>query len=660
MLLIALIPVSSVWAENPCLAKADYEVRLDSPGNGLENFKTIDQDGVGVCYAVSATTVMKSVLPGNPDLSFLDYAVQFKRNAHNDNANGALKETSKKNHHLKEGDDKKSVLDGGWGVCTHFDKMMQKGFCPKNKITAESPNQNPSEQMQSLLLLNEIFDLKTNSKPEDFDAIMKSVDQFIENERKSFLRICEEFPQEMKKMLEDIYEHKKRKIDEVQHSERKKIKKKGILSEDVNSLDQDLQKTNAEIQSLNDKIEKIENDRKEELSQFDQKLGKKLVGKVLPGVQENQKEKIERKYRKLLSGPTLKKSELIEQKESLESELSIQNGSLKKINDIENDIEKIKKDMDQIGKQVPDEKAGILGATKFEFAPDLEEKLNVEYRNNIQGGANAIQVAKDFVKKHVLKNQTDQDTLSLVDKTYRNLDSDNEKKDPQSCRRTNNAFNFEKEKSLFLEKNKDHCKNNLVKNSAIKVLEEIGNLILLDLDPRTYIKDLSNKKLNFDFFDKVIGSSCLDSDRIKPDPMMKCKEHDFSAQADQFDSKGSSKASKSENFVENRKKEFFKNASSSLDSGRAIDLAICADALYPNQKNSNFGLSCNKNKHAVTLIGYGCKNGKTRYLIQNSWGENSSHNPKHEPDSKRKGAFWSEDEEIIKDVARYSVINEGA
>ena len=80
-LVFMLIPVSSVWAENPCLGKADYEVRLDSPGKGLENFKTIDQDGVGVCYAVSATTVMKSVLPGNPDLSFLDYAVQFKRNA---------------------------------------------------------------------------------------------------------------------------------------------------------------------------------------------------------------------------------------------------------------------------------------------------------------------------------------------------------------------------------------------------------------------------------------------------------------------------------------------------------------------------------------------------------------------------------------------------
>lgn len=55
-------------------------ISLLSEGKSLASHKIQDQDGLGTCYANTASVMMKSVLPGNPDISYLHAAVQSSTN----------------------------------------------------------------------------------------------------------------------------------------------------------------------------------------------------------------------------------------------------------------------------------------------------------------------------------------------------------------------------------------------------------------------------------------------------------------------------------------------------------------------------------------------------------------------------------------------------
>jgi hypothetical protein len=52
-------------------------VRLDDPSGPLANSSIQDQDGIGSCYANQASVMLQSIIPGNPDLSYLNLGLYY-------------------------------------------------------------------------------------------------------------------------------------------------------------------------------------------------------------------------------------------------------------------------------------------------------------------------------------------------------------------------------------------------------------------------------------------------------------------------------------------------------------------------------------------------------------------------------------------------------
>lgn len=114
---------------------------LFDPKGNMENFKVQDQDGLGTCYANATTAVLKSVLPGQPDLSY--HHAALKGSTMSDS-----QDWSKGGKYMKGKD---VFLEGGW-VCDTI-KGMQKGggACPAEFSLTEN------EEIQETWLQKDVY-----------------------------------------------------------------------------------------------------------------------------------------------------------------------------------------------------------------------------------------------------------------------------------------------------------------------------------------------------------------------------------------------------------------------------------------------------------------------------------------------------------------------
>ncbi len=97
--LILIFLVSATIKAQSCGSVSDGEtIRLDTPGKSLANVRIQDQDGLGTCYANVASLILQSVLPGNPEVSYLyaamangaQYNLKTERASFAFDANGRL------------------------------------------------------------------------------------------------------------------------------------------------------------------------------------------------------------------------------------------------------------------------------------------------------------------------------------------------------------------------------------------------------------------------------------------------------------------------------------------------------------------------------------------------------------------------------------------
>jgi hypothetical protein len=147
---ISLGPSSLALADDACSGKPDTVIRLDAPLGTLENAEILDQDSVGVCYATAMATTLQSALPNHPDVSYLDYAIQYKK-AELENPNPKL--------NLASG----SVLEGGSDLCKVFGNLKKNGLCPRSKVNLEmAAMSNPGLQVTALSGIGSFFDAQKN------------------------------------------------------------------------------------------------------------------------------------------------------------------------------------------------------------------------------------------------------------------------------------------------------------------------------------------------------------------------------------------------------------------------------------------------------------------------------------------------------------------
>lgn len=223
-------------------------ITLLSEGRPLANLKIQDQDGMGTCYANTASTMLKSVLPGNPDLSYLHLAVQTA-------TNGVRNKFDPSNpQYWRMGNENKmeSFADGGF-ICETVTalKKIGGGACKREQSLLESDMLASDLQEKSFKNLGIYFDAlnKAKQNPSDLEKFKKDVVLAVEainNEKNNLRMACEEqkraeLPLEaaLTKFLGDMYfnmnddsfcskirleSFKKLTVDSVFQSDRTRIK----------------------------------------------------------------------------------------------------------------------------------------------------------------------------------------------------------------------------------------------------------------------------------------------------------------------------------------------------------------------------------------------------------------------------------------------------
>lgn len=127
---------------------------LFDSGKSMSTFRVQDQDGLGSCYANAASAVLKSVLPGNPDVSYTQAALEAS-------TSGANTNWARNNQRFNRADGKE-VRDVTWGGfnCRTIDALKAAGgACPASQAILENRSlQNSNVQSKLMKSLGAYFD----------------------------------------------------------------------------------------------------------------------------------------------------------------------------------------------------------------------------------------------------------------------------------------------------------------------------------------------------------------------------------------------------------------------------------------------------------------------------------------------------------------------
>lgn len=154
-LLILATPFTNLHALDCGGLKEGEEVRLDSPGKSLHKASVQDQDGLGTCYSNTASLLLQSVLPDNPNVSYLNLALYYAQDTNRTKEEGAfyVKPTA-------ENQNEKNLTDGGF-TCETINLAKKRQDATKKNVICKS---------QDVALEHEFFNKEKNAY-EDLDHI---------------------------------------------------------------------------------------------------------------------------------------------------------------------------------------------------------------------------------------------------------------------------------------------------------------------------------------------------------------------------------------------------------------------------------------------------------------------------------------------------------
>jgi hypothetical protein len=155
---------------------------------------------------------------------------------------------------------------------------------------------------------------------------------------------------------------------------------------------------------------------------------------------------------------------------------------------------------------------------------------------------------------------------------------------------------------------------------------------------------------------KLLAPTCTDDKKIKIPPSVNCSSKAFTYPGSATD--GPEETNRNLSLM---KKNFLDMTKGSIVGNKAVGLSMCT-SFYDNNESGAFynkTNQCDPTKkhgfHAVTMIGYKCVQGKLKYLIQNSWGDWASAEPKFEKDSH--GKAWMDEEDLVKNTYQLDVMD---
>lgn len=147
---------------------------------------------MATCYANTASVILKSMLPGNPDVSYLHGGMEFATRLKSDWKNGGKYVAS------PDAFNRETLIDYG-GVCLALESMKQSGgACPASLSFLENKESlRPDVQQRLLVNLGKYFD-KVNEfkgRPEKLSGLEKDISlalEKVEIENENLLKRCEQ------------------------------------------------------------------------------------------------------------------------------------------------------------------------------------------------------------------------------------------------------------------------------------------------------------------------------------------------------------------------------------------------------------------------------------------------------------------------------------
>ncbi len=609
-------------------------VRLDQPGGSLEKFKTIDQDGMGICYASVASVMLKSAYPNEETPSQLDLAMKYTRDNPDDEASLKKQIDAGKSHTAFNLATKDSVCKakdinfevasndfGSSSMRTYFDKI--EAF--KSRFDELNPNKDIYfDKLSSLSSQVE----KQCDKPHDKLVRISIKNAFI-SLRSFYLQTRDEV-QSMEKIVDDL-NRSLPLVKEIEEDAKKLNDKRDDL------LNQIAQMSNEESSGVLER-------KKSQLDKVDEKL--KPFNDKLLDIKRNLGEDLFKPSDEKMSQQIL---EIIEDNKSL-------------IDGLKPEIASAKKDLDEIG---------TVEGSSVVLSSKVDSYLKGEFRDSLK------EFASDFNK---VKSINDEQAGEFYNKTVRlkfnGLDDfyhspkgtllDFKMNNPFLC-----AQNYFKENLKRLEGEQKPYYNmcTLLEKDDIdetsfdalsSILESGSNMIDLFPNIENLIDHLSDVSQEDDLFKSAsdyLKKQCVDLIDYKSAPKKKAKPVylGVSGSYESFKTKTSQK-----------KKVLDRHIDKSLDKGHAIGLSIAGKMLKGNynafEQESNGTLETEDFEHglhAVTLIGVDCSSAKKKYLIQNSWGT-SCHGVKDIASIKCEegtGRLWIEEDYLLNNTRYITVVD---
>jgi hypothetical protein len=166
------------------------KISLFDSGKSLSEFKIQDQGSLGTCYANAASAVLKTAIPGNPDISYMDSALKFSSDL--DQHRGYL------SSRYTDSSDQRSFIEGGY-ICNTVAALKNSGgVCPREMSILENKD-NVSSSAKSHLVrdLGTYFDNYNRNKkdPESIEENKKNIAKLIDSynfEKTQVLARCED------------------------------------------------------------------------------------------------------------------------------------------------------------------------------------------------------------------------------------------------------------------------------------------------------------------------------------------------------------------------------------------------------------------------------------------------------------------------------------
>lgn len=667
-------------------------VRLDEAGGSLQNSKVQDQDGLGTCYANTASVLLQSALPNNPDVSYINLALGY-----------AEKHSANKNGSSYAYDSAGNLLLTGGLVCESIQEAKKNGVCNRRDVPlenglfhAEAGHFSDSGHAQNKLLekvsryyddvnkefnngrkvqdQSSVYGKKTKFiSPETKEKITENVKSFSDKAGQFFTSIGNGF----KKFFAAIFDRgdSQNQADVIDRS----------ITDDNSKNVPDSNEQLADNNSQDPIGDFINNNIPNEEAPSKPEVIVAPEPSITPTLSDEfSKEKFEALKKKKKISPKeeyqLALYDLLQKNLPDYAKKNCEKHDPKNSLDVAQNLAAFTYNVEQSGVKKPEfsllrfylyssystRGTGKTKVVEFNLNEKMRKATNDDYfamlkskptpKNGFEAFTKAL---KKNLPNHISQADLDKAVSQLDPNLLSKLEDDYKRyalKDFSVC---------SKDKLAYL-KNEDGLMKDFASSPCLSRYQKLGQGIqelAVGLDDRNTadmnrITDfiLNSPDMNYEkSLTAVLSPTCSDENKIKIPQNLTCSDHHIS-----FSSYETNTPQKMAKKLQEEKNKFRQNISRSLSSQKAIGVSLCTiffqeDPDYFYNQNKNCNVSRSDGLHAVAITGYRCQNGKLDYLIQNSWGEWRDLNNNYERD-RDQGKAWISEEAMVKNSYHYSIL----